>query len=52
MSLYYHINKKRKNSLEGSLARVLFALEPEFSKILIPENLNNCIIYVTSPDIS
>ena len=29
-------HKKRKNGLEGSLDRVLFADEPEFPKILVP----------------
>ena len=31
-----HNHKKRKDSLEGSLDRVLFAAELEFTKILIP----------------
>ena len=31
-----HSHKKRKDSLEGSLDRALFAAELEFSKILIP----------------
>ena len=31
-----HSYKKRKDSLEGSLVRVLFAAELEFPKILIP----------------
>ena len=31
-----HIQKKRKDSLEGSLDRVLFAAKLEFSKILLP----------------
>ena len=30
-----HRHKKRKNSLEGGLDRVLFAAELEFSKILV-----------------
>ena len=32
----YHSNKKRKDSLEGSLDRVLFAAELDFPKILVP----------------
>ena len=31
-----HSHKKRKDSLEGSLDRVLFAAELEFPKILVP----------------
>ena len=31
-----HSHKKRKDSLEGSLGRVLFAAELEFSKVLVP----------------
>ena len=31
-----HSHKKRKDSLEDSLDRVLFGAEPEFSKILVP----------------
>ena len=31
-----HSFKKRKNSLEGSLVRVLFAAELEFPKIVVP----------------
>ena len=31
-----HIHKKRKDSLEGSLDRVLLAAELEFPKILVP----------------
>ena len=31
-----HSHKKRKDSLEGSLDRVLFEAEPEVSKILVP----------------
>ena len=31
-----HSHKKLKNSLEGSLDRVLFAAELEFPKILVP----------------
>ena len=53
-----HSHEKRKDRLEGSLVRVLFAVELEFSKILAvtlsqnasnvnitPENQTNCIIY-------
>ena len=42
-----HSHKKRKDSLDGSLDRVLFAAELEFSNILIPRlpqhtsNVNN-----------
>ena len=39
-----HSFKKRKNSLEGSLVRVLFAAELEFPKILVqmlPHNTLN-----------
>ena len=58
-----HSHEKRKDSLEGSLDRVLFAAELEFPKILVPrlrqntsnmpelnmpENHNNCILYVDS----
>ena len=32
----HHSHKKRKDSLEGSLDRVLFAAELEFPKILVP----------------
>ena len=32
----YHSHKKRKDSLEGSLDRVLFAAKLEFPKIVIP----------------
>ena len=32
----FHSHKKRKDSLEGSLDRVLFATELEFPKILVP----------------
>ena len=32
----YHSHKKRKDRLEGSLDRVLFAAELEFPKILVP----------------
>ena len=44
---YHHSHKKRIESLEGSLNRVLFASKLEFSKILVPRlpqntsNLNN-----------
>ena len=31
-----HSHKKRKDSLEGSLDRVLFAAELDFPKILVP----------------
>ena len=31
-----HSHKKRKDNLEGSLDRVLFAAELEFPKILVP----------------
>ena len=31
-----HSHKKRKDSLKGSLDRVLFAAELEFPKILVP----------------
>ena len=33
---FNHIHKKRKDSLEGNLHRVLFAAELEFPKILVP----------------
>ena len=33
---FVHSHKKRKDSLEGSLNRVLLASELEFSKIIIP----------------
>ena len=33
---YIHSHKKRKDSPEGSLDRVLFAAELEFPKILVP----------------
>ena len=45
--MYHYSNKKRKDSLEGSLDRVLFAAELEFPKILVPRlphhtsNVNN-----------
>ena len=32
----WHSHKKRKDSLEGSLDRVLFAAELEFPKIIVP----------------
>ena len=34
--VYLHSHKKRKDSLEGSLDRVLLAAELEFPKILVP----------------
>ena len=34
--IWNHSHKKRKDSLEGNLVRVLFASELEFSKILVP----------------
>ena len=33
---YYPSRKKRRDSLEGSLDRILFAAELEFPKILVP----------------
>ena len=36
MDLCKHSHKKRKDSVEGSLDRELFAAEPEFLKILVP----------------
>ena len=33
---YKHSPKKRKDNLEGSMDRVLFAAELEFPKILVP----------------
>ena len=33
--IWNHSHKKRKDSLEGNLVRVLFASELEFSKILV-----------------
>ena len=36
MHKFHHSHKKRKDSLEGSLDRVLFAAELEFLKILVP----------------
>ena len=35
-TLLIHSHKKRKDGLEGSLMRVLFAAELEFPKILVP----------------
>ena len=35
-NVFNHSHKKRKDSLEGSLDRVLLAAELEFSKILVP----------------
>ena len=57
-----HSHKKWKDSLEGSLLRVLFVAELEFLKILVPMltlstsnvklkvmgNQSNCIIYVSN----
>ena len=46
MYLIYHNHKKRKDSLEGSLVRVLFVAELEFPKILVPslpQNTSNVI---------
>ena len=43
----HHSHKKQKDSLEGSLDRLLFAAEFEFPKILVPRlpqhtsNVNN-----------
>ena len=34
--VYLHSHKKRKDSLEGSLDRVLIATELEFPKTLVP----------------
>ena len=45
--MLYHNHKKWKDSLEGSLDRVLFVAELEFPKILVPRlpqhtsNVNN-----------
>ena len=36
-----HSHEKRKDSLEGSLDRVLLAAEHEFSKILVPRLLQH-----------
>ena len=55
VNLFSH--KKRKDSLEGSLDRVLFAAELAFLKILVPrlpqhtsdaniQCAGNCIIYI------
>ena len=41
---FCHSRKKRKDSLEGSLVRVLFAAKLEFPKILVhrlPQNTSN-----------
>ena len=38
---WYHSHKTRRDSLEGSLDRVLFAAELEFLKILVPRLLQN-----------
>ena len=35
-STWRHRHKKRKDSMEGSLDRVLLAIELEFPKILVP----------------
>ena len=46
--MYDHSHKKRKDSLEGSLVRVLFAAELEFPKALrLPQNASNVIIEST-----
>ena len=45
-----HNHKKRKDSLEGSLGRVLFSAEHEFPKILVPrlpQNTSNVNIEST-----
>ena len=47
---FQHSHKKRKDSLEGSLGRVLFAAELEFPKILVsrlPQNTSN--VNIESP---
>ena len=36
INLVIYSHKKKKDSLEGSLGRVLFSVEVEFSKILVP----------------
>ena len=36
MKLFFYSHKKRKNSLEGSLDRILLVVELEFPKILVP----------------
>ena len=36
INLVIYSHKKKKDSLEGSLVRVLFLAEVEFSKILVP----------------
>ena len=41
---FYHSHKKRKDSLEGSLDRILFAAELEFPKIIarrLPQHTSN-----------
>ena len=43
MDLYKHSHKKRKDSLEGSLNRVLFAAELEFPQILVPRLPQNTL---------
>ena len=64
--LKHHSHKKRKDSLEGSLVRVLFVVENEFLKMLVPklpQNISNVNIKIKtnvlfmwltswSPDIS
>ena len=47
---HFHSHKKRKDSLEGSLVRVLFAVKLEFPKILVPrlpQNASNVNIECT-----
>ena len=39
INLVIYSHKKKKDSLEGSLVRVLFSAEVEFSKILVPRLL-------------
>ena len=44
IALLFHSHKKRKDSLEGSLDRALFAAELEFPKILVrrlPKHTSN-----------
>ena len=44
MFCLYHIHKKRKDSMESCLNRLLFAVELEFPKILVsrlPQNTSN-----------
>ena len=40
-ALLKHGHNKRKDSLEGSLDRVLFATELKFPKLLVPKLLQN-----------